>query len=130
MINYRKQLNQTYKGKTITRQIPDTFDYDWIDDDITDEDFTGGSCCIEIQSRKDYIIYDSIEEDCEEESEQWKVSTSLSIEVNEDKTITGIDINADVYCYGDSGLGDIDPDDVWEHEDYQLACDVLNAITE
>ena len=65
-------------------------------------------------------------EEYSEESD-WSACAYLSIKVNESGEIT--EIEPSVRVYGDEGLGDSDPEDVWNIDDYKAAEAFLALIT-
>ena len=46
-----------------------------------------------------------------------------------DSVVSILEITADIFFRGDSGLGDCDPEDVWTDEDYEKAKGFLDKIT-
>ncbi len=80
-----------------------------------------------------YLDEDELEELDEEEFDErrnWSLETLLNLTVDEDNVITEIEIGARVSCFGDSGLGDCDPDDEWTPKDFEAAEVFLKRITE
>ena len=63
------------------------------------------------------------------EDTNWDLSTGLELHL-QGRVITRIDITARVYAFGDSGLGDVWPEDVWKMVDYRAAKKELEYITE
>ena len=54
----------------------------------------------------------------------------MSFAVNEDGEIESIEITADVSCFGDSGLGDCDPEEEWTQDDLIMARAFFDSITQ
>ena len=74
---------------------------------------------------------DDDEEDEEfDESDNWNIQTGIDFQTDKNGCITSIEITAEVSCFGDSGLGDCDPNDEWTLKDYELAKVFLNQITQ
>ena len=75
----------------------------------------------------DYRPYD---ENAKGEEAEWNLSVRLVIRM-EDEYITDITPEYSVFCFGDSGLGDIDPSehDYWSPEDDAKAEEFLKRIT-
>ena len=65
-----------------------------------------------------------------DESDNWHVAVGLSFEVDKNNCISSIEFTADVLCPGDSGLGECDPDDVVNDDDYDAAVEFLSSIVE
>jgi len=87
----------------------------------------------------DYRPYNSVnddEQDDEDENEEfdesdnWDIQTGIDFQTDNNGCITSIVITAKVSCFGDSGLGDCDPDDHWTSKDYELAKVFLYEITQ
>lgn len=71
---------------------------------------------------------DSYDEYSEESS--WSLAIYMDISVDENGCISSITHDARIYAYGDSGIGDIYPDEYWSLEDYNKADDFLKTISE
>ncbi len=72
------------------------------------------------------IIFDSRPYDDEND---WTLQNSLTFETNEDGVIESIEIGSEVHAWGDSGLGETDPDNEWTWEDYDIACKYMKILT-
>lgn len=115
---------------------------DWYGDSSGEEPCLGGSGTITVINRNYLDDEDSdgeedfgMDEEDEEEEEydeesDWTIEIRFNMEVDDDGTISSIDIDAEVFSFGDSGLGDCDPEDEWNGDDLKLAEAFLQKITE
>ena len=137
-MDYQAILESEYCGKVVTADLDklseENVEFEW--DGSFDED-TGvstGEGHINLDYR-DYLSGEddeSDEDDTDEgfdERENWSLQTGVSFVINEDGEIESIEITADVSCFGDSGLGDCDPDEEWTQNDLTLARDFFDSIT-
>ena len=122
---YEDELTGMYAGKRITVNLDDlslnNTDFGW-DPDYSeaedDEDPIGGNGCMRLSDRPS------------DEDDNWTVIISVSFTVNAEGLIESVEPRAEVFCFGDSGLGDCDPEDIWTDEDVELASQFLDSITE
>lgn len=131
---------QEFIGKKVTIDLEklseEDNEFDWSFEYRSDDEPTlEGSGHVNM----DYRPYNSVnddeqdEEDEDEEfdeSDNWNVQTGIDFQTDNNGYITSIEITAEVSCFGDSGLGDCDPDDHWTSKDYELAKVFLNKITQ
>ena len=122
---YEDELTGMYAGKRITVNLDDlslnNTDFGW-DPDYSeaedDEDSIGGNGCMRLSDRPS------------DEDDNWTVVISVSFTVNAEGLIESVEPRAEAFCFGDSGLGDCDPEDIWTDEDMELASQFLDSITE
>ena len=122
---YEDELTGMYAGKRITVNLDDlslnNTDFGW-DPDYSeaddDEDPIGGNGCMRLSDRPS------------DEDDNWTVIISVSFTVKADGLIESVEPGAEVLCFGDSSLGDCDPEDIWTDEDMELASQFLDSITE
>lgn len=89
-----------------------------------------GSLYISTHPYRDSFSYSFDDDDgADEEESDISVSISLYFETDASGVITKVERCADCYCVGDSGLGECDPDDVWEVSDEIAATAFLASIT-
>ena len=125
---YEDELTGMYAGKRIKVNLDDlslhNTDFDWdpdyseIEDDEDDEDPIGGNGCMRLSDRPS------------DEDDNWTVVISVSFTVNAEGLIESVEPRAEVFSFGDSGLGDCDSEDIWTDEDMELASQFLDSITE
>ena len=137
-MDYQAILESEYCGKVVTEDLDElseeNVEFEW--DGSFDEDtgVSSGEGHINLDYR-DYLSGEddeSDEDDTDEEfdeRENWSLQTGVSFVINEDGEIESIEITADVSCFGDSGLGDCDPDEEWTQNDLTLARDFFDSIT-
>ena len=123
-----------YFGEFIGKKLK--MDLDELEASEDDVETDGVEYCTKILDYRPYLeeeeIKDIEETDDEEYDERrnWSLETSLNLTVDEENVITEIEIGARVSCYGDSGLGDCNPDDEWTPKDFEAAEKFLKRITE
>ena len=115
-----KQLMH-FLGKQVKNGSEEQLESLGIDWDTWEDDTPEGCGIVELASR------DCDGEDAEEAA--WSVTTLLSFEVDADGAICELQKEARVSCVGDDGLGDCDPDEYWEQEDYDAAIRILEQLT-
>ena len=139
-MDYQDILMSEYVGKIVTSDLDElaseNVEFEW--DGSFDEEagVSSGEGHINLDYR-DYLSgneesFDE-DEDSEEEYDErnnWSLQTGVSFVVNEDGEIESIEITADVGCFGDSGLGDCDPEEEWTQDDLNLARSFFNSITQ
>ena len=123
---------QEYIGKKITVDLEklseDNAELDWEYNPNDDGSSFKGIGHINIDYRPYNLNEDTGQEDEEfDESSNWDVQIGLDFETNSNSYLSSIQITVSIY--GDSGLGDCDPDEIWTSEDYKLAKIFLNKIT-
>lgn len=138
-MDYQAILESEYCGKAVTEDLDElseeNVEFEW--DGSFDEDtgVSSGEGHINLDYR-DYLSGEddeSDEDDTDEgfdERENWSLQTGVSFVINEDGEIESIEITADVSCFGDSGLGDCDPDEEWCDKDLVLAREFFDSITD
>lgn len=123
-MNYSEKLTEEYAGKKVTVDLDELFDeeteLDWdglwnVDDE---EDFAGGNFQMSINWR-----------DYDEDGGDEELVLGIAGVVDEERRIESIEILADIFCRGDSGLGDCDPEEAWTDEDYEKARVFLDMLT-
>ena len=122
---YEDELTGMYAGKRITVNLDDlslnNTDFGW-DPDYSeaedDEDPIGGNGCMRLSDRPS------------DEDDNWTVIISVSFTVNAEGLIESVEPRAEVFCFGDSGLGECGAEDIWTDEDLELASQFLDSITE
>ena len=98
---YEDELTGMYAGKRITVNLDDlslnNTDFGW-DPDYSeaedDEDPIGGNGCMRLSDRPS------------DEDDNWTVVISVSFTVNAEGLIESVEPRAEVFCFGDSGLGE------------------------
>lgn len=117
---YETELMTKYAGKRIAVNLDalsgDNRDFDWDQEYSDDDEPVGGSGYYPLR-RLEYS-----------ELENATLSTAVSFTVNADGEIESVEPCARVFCFGDSGLGDCDPEEEWDDEDLEIACQFLNTI--
>ena len=139
-MDYQDVLMSEYGGKIVTSDLDElaseNVEFEW--DGSFDEDagVSSGEGHINLDYRN-YLSEDeeSFNEDDESEEEydernNWSLQTGVSFVINEDGKIDSIEITADVSCFGDSGLGDCDPEEEWTQDDLIMAREFFDSITQ
>ena len=120
MSYYKDELMTRYAGKRIAVNLDALSganrDFDWDQEYSDDDEPAGGNgyyplCCRE---------YSDIP--------NANLSTAVSFTVNADGEIESVEPCARVFCCGDSGLGECDPEEEWDDEDLEIACQFLSTI--
>ena len=107
-----------YEGKKVEKDLwaltLEDADLDWV--------ATGGDGFGTVETNlrpyKPMSVYDS---------DNWSVVTGLSFTTDQEGRLHDIRITARVM--GDDGLGDVDPEDIWNMDDYRHAKEFLESIT-
>ena len=142
---YEEKLCKKYVGKKVTANLFDmtSSDFEWEGTySDADEDLPEGTGYLTLDYRPYLSEDDDDPEDNEEdkdssefemeeydEKSNWSIRTGIIISVNDSGDIDDITITADVFCYGDSGLGECDPEEEWTNHDLALAEEFLESIT-
>ncbi len=138
-MDYQAILESEYCGKVVTEDLDElseeNVEFEWGGSFDEDTGVSSGEGHINLDYR-DYLSGEddeSDEDDTDEgfdERENWSLQTGVSFVINEDGEIESIEITADVSCFGDSGLGDCDPDEEWCDKDLVLAREFFDSITD
>lgn len=139
-MDYQDILMNEYVGKIVTSDLDElaseNVEFEW--DGSFDEEagVSSGEGHINLDYR-DYLSeneesFDEDEDSEEEfdERENWSLQTGVYFVINEDGEIESIEITADVRCFGDSGLGDCNPEEEWTQADLTLAREFFDSITQ
>ena len=120
------QINLDYRDYLSTHA--DLFD----DDDDEEDDYEDEEGDDLFDDDEDLFDDDDVDdEDYEyDERENWRLQTGVWFDINEDGLITRIEITAQVSSFGDSGLGDCDPEEEWTDDDLALAREFFDSITQ
>ncbi len=127
---YRNCLESSFLGKKINPSI----DLDTVDDlywrgERSGEEDGENECPVSGEGTLEVDSYDYTYESDDPgiNDEEWTIHTRLYFEV-ENGEISSISIDCSVSCFGDSGLGECDPEEFWRSEDYDIAEKFFRSI--
>ena len=130
---YQDKLESEFVGKTVAIDIQtlaeSDSDFDW---ESFDADLNEGEGVRRLNYRP-YLSDDDEDEEEEyefREEENWSVQTGVEFSVSEDSTIENIQITAEIYAPGDSGLGECDPEEEWDGDDLEAAREFFGRLTD
>ncbi len=135
-MNIEETLNDKYCGKRVTCDLSELADQDpdfeWDEDYSKDDQPVSGGTGVKTLDYRGYLDKYDLDEDEDEDDERrsWNISTCITITVSDEMIITEITIDASVTCWGDSGLGDCDPEEEWTEDDIIMAEKFLDSITD
>lgn len=107
------------KVKNATEERLEELGVEW---ETWEDDTPEGCGTVELAYR------DCDSEDPDGEESAWGVTILLSFEVDADGAICEIQKEARISCFRGDGLGDCDPDEYWEQEDYDAAVEILEQL--
>ena len=83
-------------------------------------------CCLEDEELLEATS--TVDED-DEDSEEITITMGIQVEVDEDNMISDITIYFHTSSWGDSGLGEEDPEDYWSYDEcYSAAAEFIEGI--
>jgi len=141
-MSYNVELEDLFVGKKVTANLiemaEDNVEFEW--DCNWPEDGNNelaGGCGHVNTNYRDYMSGKNVDDDDDDDDDDgyderynWRISTGIDFVVSNEGIIERINITANVWCHGDSGLGDCDPDDEWIDDDFECAKEFLEMITE
>ena len=120
MSYYKDELMARYAGKRIAVDLDALSganrDFDWDQEYSDDDEPAGGNGYYPLCYREYSGLPNA------------NLSTAVSFTVNADGEIESVEPCARVFCFGDSGLGECDPEEEWDDEDLEIASQFLNTI--
>ena len=120
MSYYKDELMARYAGKRIAVDLDALSganrDFDWDQEYSDDDEPAGGNGYYPLCYREYSGLPNA------------NLSTAVSFTVNADGEIASVEPCARVFCFGDSGLGECDPEEEWDDEDLEIASQFLNTI--